>query len=134
MSTRRLECCIRCRNKKQLLYKVHVKTNEKNILIIVWFTWILGDERAGIHKRIDNIETSVQALTVTVNKLVTYVGAPRSDSVSKHQYIQDCLHHQIVNPKWSCIYGPNGPYTNHTNNNRGWSTTLRENAIVKRLD
>lgn len=74
------------------------------ISTVIYGTWALSQERAQIYGQINQINTNVQSLAATVEKLTEAIAKPNSLAFTRHDWIMDCLRTQIANPTWKCIY------------------------------
>lgn len=74
--------------------------------VAIYGAWALSTERSTIYGQIGQVSAEVRALTANVQRLTDAIGRPDSNSFTRQEWIMDCLRAQILNPNWSCPYGP----------------------------
>lgn len=82
---------------------------------VITLTWVLSSERNQIYGRIDTLAGTMQALangqtalTATVERIASRIGTPDQNSLTRQQWLIECLQMQISNVGWFCPYGRKG--------------------------
>lgn len=74
------------------------------VILVMYATWALSNERAQIYGQIAQVSQDVQSLAKSMQTLTETVTKPNSLAFSRNDWIMDCLRMQIANPNWRCPY------------------------------
>lgn len=86
----------------------------------IYFTNLVSTERSAIYSEIGGVRNEVSKLAETVERFIVStdrrLAEGTNDRYTRHNYVIDCLKHQILNPEWTCLYGPKA----------GWVATIKK--------
>jgi|SRR5882762_834005 len=66
--------------------------------------WVASGEKTRIDNKFEALTDNVKNLTVSVDKIIMKIGIPDTESITKQQWLIECLQLQAVNPGWHCPY------------------------------
>jgi len=72
--------------------------------LVVYATWVLSQERSQIYGQIGQVSADVKGLSENVKDLAIAINRPNATTMTKQEWMLDCLRLQIANPNWTCLY------------------------------
>lgn len=74
------------------------------IVFVAMSAWIASREKSRIDSKFEALTRTVQDLTSSVDKILNKIGTPDGTSISKQEWLIECLQLQAFNPGWFCPY------------------------------
>lgn len=74
------------------------------VVFVGTFAWIAAGEKARIDNKFESLASNVSNLTISVEKILNKIGIPDTDTITRQQWLIECLQMQSANPGWKCPY------------------------------
>lgn len=74
------------------------------IVFVAMSAWIASREKSRIDSKFEALTNTVQNLTTSVDRILNKIGTPDGSSISKQEWLIECLQLQAFNPGWYCPY------------------------------
>ena len=79
------------------------------IVFVGMSAWIASREKSRIDNKFEALTNTVQNLSTSVEKIINKIGTPDGQSITKQEWLIECLQLQSLNPGWRCPYAAQPP-------------------------